>query len=218
LQPVPSLALGTYEVTPLEIAAAFTTFANLGVRAEPRAITAMVRNDGRALQVPETVLRGAASPQASYLVLDLLRDVVRYGTGAGIGDYGLRGDLAGKTGTTDEARDAWFIGFNPEFLALVWVGFDNNRPLRLGGSSLALPIWASLASGAGLDTDRRWEPPDGLVREQVDPQTGRLAGWLCPSSVKELFIAGTEPTEVCEHGRRRYESWTRRLLKWFRRD
>jgi membrane carboxypeptidase/penicillin-binding protein len=175
------LALGTYEVTPLEIAAAFTTFANLGVRAEPRAITAMVRNDGRALQVPETVLRGAASPQASYLVLDLLRDVVRYGTGAGIGDYGLRGDLAGKTGTTDEARDAWFIG-------------------------------------AGLDTDRRWEPPDGLVREQVDPQTGRLAGWLCPSSVKELFIAGTEPTEVCEHGRRRYESWTRRLLKWFRRD
>src|SRR5207344_509571 len=104
------------------------------------------------------------SPQASYLTLDLMRDVVRYGTGAGA-SAGLEGDLAGKTGTTDEGRDAWFVGFSPDFLALVWVGFDNNRPLRLGGSTLALPIWADFAAGAGLDPQARFEEPEGLVRE-----------------------------------------------------
>ncbi len=215
MEPVPSIALGTFEVSPLEIAAAFTTIANLGDRAAPRFITAISSGSGHAQAVPPPSLTRVTSPQASYLTLDLMRDVVRYGTGAGAG-AGLDGDLAGKTGTTDEGRDAWFVGFSPDFLALVWVGFDNNRPLRLGGSTLALPIWSGLATKAGIDPDRQWEEPAGMVRVTIDPTTGKLAGWSCPESTDELFIEGTEPTEECDHGSPA-ESWAHRLFHWFRR-
>jgi penicillin-binding protein 1B len=216
LEAVPSLALGTFEVTPLEIAAAFTTFANEGERASPRAIEAIVDQRGKRHPVPPTDKRHAASAQATYLTLDMMRDVLRYGTGAGLADWHLEGDLAGKTGTTDEGRDAWFLGMSPDLLALVWVGFDNNRPLRLGGSTLALPIWGDFAKGAGIDPDSRFAEPEGLVREDVDPTTGLRAGWRCPDSVSELFIEGSEP-ERCEH-ERPLASWAHRLFHWFKRD
>jgi penicillin-binding protein 1B len=217
LEPVPSLAIGTFEVTPLEIAAAFTPFATLGTRLAPRAITAIVDGRGRVTAVPSPVGSRAATPQAAWMTLDLMRDVLRYGTGAGVAAWQLGGEFAGKTGTTDDGRDAWFIGFNPDFLALVWVGFDDNRPLRLGGAALALPIWADLARGAGIDAESHWEAPEGLTRAEVDPTTGRLAGWRCPETIVETFIAGTEPTETCEHARPT-ESWARRFLNWFRRE
>jgi len=217
LEPVPSLALGTFEVAPLEIAAAFTPFANLGRRAAPRAIAAVLDAAGRTIEVPPPDLRRAATPQAAYLTVDLMRDVVRSGTAAGLLDWGIDADLAGKTGTTDDGRDAWFVGFTPDFLALVWVGFDNNRPLRLGGSALALPIWADLAAGSGLDPRLAWEEPAGFVRADIDPTTGDLAGWRCPASVEEIFIEGTEPTGTCEHDRP-FESWAKRWFRWFSRD
>jgi penicillin-binding protein 1B len=216
LEAVPSIALGTFEVTPLEIAAAFTTFANEGERVSPRAIDAIVDQRGGRHPVPATGKQHAASAQATYLTLDMMRDVLRYGTGAGLADWRLDGDLAGKTGTTDEGRDAWFLGMSPDLLALVWVGFDNNRPLRLGGSTLALPIWGDFARGAGIDADSRFPEPEGLVREDVDPTTGLRAGWRCPDSVSELFIEGSEP-ERCEHDRP-LASWAHRLFHWFKRD
>jgi len=217
LEPVPSLALGTFEVAPLEIAAAFTPFATLGRRAAPRAIAAVIDAQGRSIDVPPADLHGAASPQAAYLSVDVMRDVVRAGTAAGLGDWGIDADIAGKTGTTDDGRDAWFVGFTPDYLALVWVGFDNNRPLRLGGSALALPIWADLAAGSGLDPRRRWEEPAGFVRADIDPTTGNLSGWRCPASIEEIFIEGTEPTETCEHDRP-FESWAKRWFRWFKGD
>jgi penicillin-binding protein 1B len=217
LEPVPSIALGTFEVTPLEIAAAFTTFANDGERRAPRAIEAIVDGRGKRRDLPDPEHRVAATPQAAYLTLDLMRDVVREGTAAGIGAWGIEADLAGKTGTTDEGRDAWFLGFNPEVLALAWVGFDNNRPLRLGGSALALPIWADFAAGAGLDPQARFEEPEGLVREEVDPTTGLLAGWRCPDSVDELFIQGSAPAEACQHDRP-FTSWAKRIFHWLQRE
>ncbi|MFQ5876981.1 MAG: PBP1A family penicillin-binding protein [Acidobacteriota bacterium] len=217
LEPVPSIALGTMEVTPLEIAAAFTPIANLGTRTSPRVITHIVDERGRRRFVPGPVRAAVISPGSAYLTLDLMRDVVRYGTGAGIWSYGVKGEFAGKTGTTDEGRDAWFVGFQPDYLALVWIGFDNNRPLKLGGSTLALPIWARLAARAGLDRRRRWERPEGVVEEVIDPETGLLAGWSCPISRREIFIRESRPTEVCGH-QRRAESWARRLLNWFRRE
>ncbi|HEU4403264.1 MAG TPA: PBP1A family penicillin-binding protein [Candidatus Polarisedimenticolia bacterium] len=218
LQPVPSIALGTFEVTPLEMASAFTTIATLGTRAAPRAITAMVDDSGRPLDAPGVKRDTVVTPQAAYLTLDLMRDVVRYGTGAGLQAYGIEGEFAGKTGTTDDGRDAWFVGFSPDYLALTWVGFDNNRPLRLGGSALALPIWAEVAKRAGLDDGRRWEAPEGFVEEEIDPTTGQLAGSRCPETAREIFIAGTEPTEICEHQSAPTESWATRFLNWFRRD
>ena len=218
LRPVPSLALGTFEVTPLELASAFTGIVNLGIRAAPRAIDAL-GGAGRSMSAPGPDLHGATSPEAAYVTLDMMRDVLRYGTGARIRSYDLEGDFAGKTGTTDDGRDAWFVGFTPDYLALVWVGFDDNRPLRLGGSTLALPIWGALAERAYLDPDRYWEAPEGLVVERLDPMSGLLAGWRCRDTVREVFIEGTEPTEICPlHGDDIRESWTRRLYDWLRRD
>ncbi|MGH9749142.1 MAG: PBP1A family penicillin-binding protein, partial [Candidatus Polarisedimenticolia bacterium] len=126
LQAVPSIALGTFEVSPLEAAAAFTPIANLGVRVEPRALTSVVDDRGRMTAIPAAEAKEVVTPEAAYLTLDLMRDVVRYGTGAGIWAYGVEGEFAGKTGTTDEGRDNWFVGFSPDYLGLAWVGFDNN--------------------------------------------------------------------------------------------
>lgn len=218
LEPVPSIALGTFEVTPIEMTAAFTPIATLGWRVQPRAIVAIVDDTGKSLQVPEVRREQVITPQAAYLTLDLMRDVVRYGTGASARSFGVEGDFAGKTGTTDDGRDAWFLGFHPDFMALAWVGFDNNRPLRLGGSVLALPITAQLAAAAHLDIDHDWKAPEGIVEAEVDPTTGKLASSRCPESANEIFIAGTAPTEVCEHQGGPFESWASRLFHWFRRD
>jgi 1A family penicillin-binding protein len=217
LEPVPSIALGTFEVTPLEMAASFTVFANLGQRSSPRAIEAVLDANGESIDLPEPETKSAASRQAAYLTVDLMRDVVRSGTAAGLADWRIDGDIAGKTGTTDDGRDAWFCGFTPDFLALAWVGFDNNRPLRLGGAALALPIWADFAAEAPIDHRLAWEEPDGFTRADIDPTTGKLAAWRCPSSTEEIFIAGTEPTEPCDHDRSS-ESWARRWFRWFRGD
>src|SRR5206468_7507251 len=217
LEPVPSIALGTFEVVPLELAAAYTTFPNLGTRVSPRAIVAVVDDRGKVSEIPPPPPREASTPQSAYLALDLMRDVVRYGTGAGISAFGVEGEFAGKTGTTDDGRDAWFVGFNPDFLALSWVGFDNNRPLRLGGSTLALPIWAQIAHRAGLDDGRRWETPPDIVEAEVDTTTGQLASGRCPDTAREIFIDGTQPPE-CESHHGGFESWVTRLVNWFRRD
>jgi penicillin-binding protein 1B len=215
LQPVPSIALGTFEVLPLEIASAFTTFANLGMGSRPRAIVAVVDDNGKVTEPALQPQRQAATAQASYLTLDLMRDVVRYGTGAAIGSYGVDGEFAGKTGTTDDGRDAWFVGFTPDYLGLAWVGFDNNRPLRLGGATLALPIWAQIARRAGIDKGRRWEMPPGIVQEEIDPTTGLLAAARCPDTTTEIFIDGTVPPE-CDQHLGGFDSWATRLLNWFR--
>jgi penicillin-binding protein 1B len=217
LQAVPSIALGTFEIVPLELASAYTTIANLGTRVIPRALVAVVDDSGKVFSVPIRPSQQASTPQAAYLTLDLMRDVVRHGTGAGIWAYGIEGEFAGKTGTTDDGRDAWFVGFNPDFLGLAWVGFDNNRPLRLGGSALALPIWAQIARGAGLDGDRRWETPPGIVDLEIDPTTGQQANGRCPDTVTEIFIEGTEPPE-CESHQGGLDSWVTRLVNWFGRD
>ncbi|HEV8700523.1 MAG TPA: PBP1A family penicillin-binding protein [Candidatus Polarisedimenticolia bacterium] len=217
LQAVPSIALGTFEIVPLELASAYTTIANLGTRVLPRALVAVVDDGGKTSSVPVQPSEQSSTPQAAYLTLDLMRDVVRKGTGAGIWSYGVQGEFAGKTGTTDEGRDAWFVGFSPDFLGLAWVGFDNNRPLRLGGAVLALPIWAQIARGAGIDDDRRWKVPPGIVELEIDPTTGQQSQGRCPDSVTEIFIEGTEPPE-CETHRGGMDSWVTRLVNWFSRD
>jgi membrane carboxypeptidase/penicillin-binding protein len=217
LQAVPSIALGTFEVVPLEAAAAFTPIANLGTRVGPWAVTAVIDDGGNVTNVPPSEPKQVVSEQAAYLTLDLMRDVVLYGTGAGIWSFGPQGEFAGKTGTTDDGRDNWFVGFNPDYLALTWVGFDNNRALKLGGSVLALPIWAELTARAGIDRSRGWERPEGIIEQEIDPETGQIAGWHCPDSAREIFIAGAVPVE-CESHLTSGESWAARAFRWFRRD
>ena len=129
----------------------------------------------------------------------MMRSVINEGTGAGARAAGFTLDAAGKTGTTNDLRDAWFVGFTPELLTVVWVGFDDNQPVGLSGAQAALPIWTefmirALAGRAG-DT---FEVPDGISFVDVDADTGLLAVPACPKVFHEAFIAGTEPTQSCE--------------------
>jgi penicillin-binding protein 1B len=213
--PLPSLALGAQEVTPLDLAAAYGTLATLGLRAEPRIVARLESGEGEALVQRAPEIREALRPEVAYLLDDVLRGVLARGTAASAAALGFSGDAAGKTGTTDDTRDAWFVGFTPELLALVWVGYDDNSKTSLTGARGALPIWVDLMMGIR----HRWEgatfpEPSGIVPAEIDPETGQTAGDGCPDRVSEIFLVGTEPSLCEEHvgGLRR---WWRRL---FRRD
>jgi membrane carboxypeptidase/penicillin-binding protein len=121
------------------------------------------------------------------------------GTGAGARAAGFAIDAAGKSGTTNDLRDAWFVGFTPELLTVVWVGFDNNRPLGLTGSQAALPIWTEfMKSALAGRPERRFEPPaEGVVFVDIDRHTGKRAAPGCPDTIAESFLTGTEPVEIC---------------------
>ena len=129
----------------------------------------------------------------------MMRSVVNNGTAAAARSMGFANDAAGKTGTTNDMRDAWFIGFTPELLCVVWVGFDDNTPINLAGSRAALPIWVDFMKGAlaGVKTASFPVPAANVVFTTIDPQTGLLASPSCPSTLDEAFVAGTEPQEYC---------------------
>ncbi|HEX4823436.1 MAG TPA: PBP1A family penicillin-binding protein [Candidatus Polarisedimenticolaceae bacterium] len=199
-QPLPSLALGAQEVTPLEVATAYGTLATLGQRTSPRIIREVVARDGRTLEMHAPEIEKVVRPAAAFLVDDILRGVLTRGTAASSSALGFRGDAAGKTGTTDDTRDAWFVGFTPEVLALVWVGYDDNAKTGLTGAAGALPIWVDLM----MHIRHRWEgstfpEPPGIVRVEVDPESGGAATGSCPSRVAEVFAAGTEPPPCTLH-------------------
>jgi penicillin-binding protein 1B len=201
-RPYPSIALGVFEATPLEIATAYTIFPNLGEIKPLRAITRLSVN-GQDLPPPgEGVARRVAGRETTFLVMNMMRSVLNEGTGAAARAAGFTLDAAGKSGTTNDLRDAWFAGFTPELLTVVWVGLDDNRPVGLTGSQAALPIWTSFMlralqghANVSLDT------PDDLVFAEIDPETGYLAGPGCPRTINESFLPGTAPTEICPvHG------------------
>jgi penicillin-binding protein 1B len=115
--------------------------------------------------------------------------------------FGVEGPVAGKTGTTDGYRDAWFVGYTTEIVIGVWVGFDDERPIKLSGAQAALPIWSELAARLIRPDQPDFEMPEGMIERLVDPKTGQLATSQCPEKISEVFIAGTEPTVYCEvHG------------------
>jgi penicillin-binding protein 1B len=129
----------------------------------------------------------------------MMRSVLNEGTGAGARAAGFTLDAAGKTGTTNDLRDAWFAGFTPELLTVVWVGFDDNQPVGLTGAQAALPIWTefmtrALAGHASIP----FEVPDGVSFVDIDPDTGKLALPACPRLFREAFLAGTEPVQACD--------------------
>lgn len=198
LRPYPSLALGSFECSPMEIAAAYSVFANGGILVKPNALLGLVGPEGRRIDRTDAPLKRAADPAAVAVLDSILEGVVNRGTGASARGRGAQGVFAGKTGTTNDGRDAWFIGFSPRLLVAVWVGFDDNRGLNLSGSTAAVPIYAAFARR--LPSHYFEEPfPEvpGVVRASVDPTTGMLVTEECPTSVNELFVAGTEPVERC---------------------
>ena len=150
----------------------------------------------------------------------LLSGVVTSGTAASARALGVTGDVAGKTGTTNDARDAWFVGYSPGLLALVWVGFDDNTPLGLSGAQAALPIWADfMKQTAAAYGTPAFVVPDGISVAQIDPTNGRLATRFCPTVKPETFLSGTEPPPCTEHARvsDQVVDWWRRFRDWLRR-
>ena len=140
-----------------------------------------------------------ARPDTTFLVTNMMRSVINEGTGAGARAAGFTHDAAGKSGTTNDLRDAWFVGFTPELLTVVWVGYDDNQPLSLSGTQAALPIWTDFMKGATAGrAGTSFRPPDGIAFAEIDRDTGLLATPACPRTRTDSFLTGTEPREYCD--------------------
>ncbi|HEY5765038.1 MAG TPA: PBP1A family penicillin-binding protein [Candidatus Deferrimicrobiaceae bacterium] len=198
LSPVPSIALGSFEVTPLELANAYATLASGGVRHLPRALEAVVGADGDELPVGTSIREEEVDPRAAFLVTSALQGVMDRGTGRSARDEGILFPVAGKTGTTDGYRDSWFVGYTPELVCAVWVGHDSGRDTGLTGASGALRIWSRfLRSIAPGGTSPPFPVPAGVTIAEIDPESGFLATSACPDPVPEAFPDRLAPTEPC---------------------
>ena len=195
---VPSLALGVADTSLLELTSAYGVFASGGVRRPPELIVAVASPVGEMLYAAPPSEERILSPEVAYLMTHLLEGVMENGTARSAREAGLEGPAAGKTGTTDDTRDAWFIGYTPDVVAGVWVGLDAGGPTGLTGAQGALPIWTDFVratAGPGTATD--FAVPDGIVWREVDPASGGLATSGCPTARREPFIPGTEPRTPC---------------------
>jgi penicillin-binding protein 1B len=194
IQPFPSIALGSFEITPLEMVRAYTAFAGGGLLSPLTPITAVIGEGGAPGPEEKEETVQALTPEVAFMVTSLLQSVIDRGTGAGARARGFSLPAAGKTGTS---HDGWFAGYTPDLLCIVWVGFDDNRELKLSGSQAALPIWTEFMKKAA---DLRplgggtFEPPEGVVQVEIDPTTGLLATERCLQRLQEYYIQGTEPT------------------------
>lgn len=196
-----SIALGTSAVSLLEMTSAFGALAHEGLVMTPTAVQAVVTAEGVPTWRHTPERHQAVSPQAAYVVTSLLQGVVERGTAVKAKAMGLRGVVAGKTGTTDGYRDAWFVGYTPEVVVGTWVGFDDEEALHLTGAQAALPLWVTFMREVQPAASRDFVRPPAVVTREIDPHTGQLATSRCPQRSAEVFIDGTEPTMFCEvHG------------------
>jgi penicillin-binding protein 1B len=200
----PSVALGAFEVTPIEMAGAYTAFANEGARLQPHALVRVTSADGSVNKAykfePQQVIR----PELAYLMTNLMQGVINSGTGRGVRGRGFTLPAAGKTGTS---RDGWFAGYTKDFLAIAWVGYDDNRDLNLEGARSGLPIWTEFMLKATQlypprDPDQTsFEVPAGIEFARIDPESMELANDSCTNTFEEVFIQGTAPITYCTlHG------------------
>ena len=198
VKPYPSVALGVVELTPLEVAQAYTVFPNRGTLKKLRSIVNITSGEdvGKPkIEAGPTIAR----PATAFLVTHMMRSVLNEGTGASARGNGFTADAAGKSGTTNDLRDAWFVGFTPELLTVVWVGLDNNEPLGLSGSQAALPIWTAFMKNAVAGRGgSAFDAPEGVAFVDIDRDTGKPATPICPRLTREGFLAGTEPMGLCE--------------------
>lgn len=200
LPEVPSIALGSAEVMPIELLEAYGAFAGNGARVAPYIVRRVVDAKGKQVYRGTTAYRRVLSPQSAYLLTHLLEGVLDRGTGASSRSWGFRSVGAGKTGTTNDGRDAWFVGYTPETVALAWAGYDDSRPFGMSGARAALPVWAqAMAAYARSRPRRSFVVPQGIVFRRVCRFNGLLANEACPVTVEEAFIEGTQPKEVCAH-------------------
>ena len=200
VQPTPAIALGAYDATPLEMASAYTIFANTGVKLSPLLVTSVRDAKGEVIKDFSTDKQQVLDPRVSYIMTSMMEAVLNSGTAAGVRARGFSAPAAGKTGTS---HDGWFAGYTSNLLCIVWVGFDDYSDLRLSGADTAAPIWADFMKKAVAlpeyaDT-KPFTQPSGVVDVKLDKLTNRLATPSCPDDYMAAFLAGTEPTDTCDH-------------------
>jgi penicillin-binding protein 1B len=202
-KPYPSLALGAFEVIPLELARAYCVFAADGVQPFPLSLKEVVDENGEMLERHHANIRRLIPPEKAFIMNEMLRSVVLEGTARSLKRRGVDWPVAGKTGTSNDSRDAWFVGYTPDILALVWVGFDNGDSIDSSGSRAALPIWAELMKAIPQHVSGEWfRAPSEVARRTICADSGQLAvAGSCPRQVEEVFLQNHAPTENCPlHG------------------
>lgn len=204
VQEVPSLALGALDSNLLRLTAAYGALANGGIYIQPRLFTAAVDGSGDRVAMSDIVEERVADEDAAFVLTTILRGVLDRGTGTKARSKGFTRPAAGKTGTSDNARDAWFVGYTPTLVSGVWIGFDDNTPINITGGVAAAPIWGDFmkCSSPFLPLGD-FSPPPGVVFTNVDVRTGQIATPQCPRDqvISEAFVKGTQPSAHCaEHG------------------
>ena len=192
----PAMALGTSEATPLQVASAYTAFANLGTRTTPIAINRITTGSGVTVAAPTTQRNEVLRPDVAYVMTSFMKDVVNRGTASKVRARGLKFNLAGKTGTS---RDGWFAGFTPNLVCAVWVGFDDGSQLGLTGANSALPIWADFMQVALTEHPEwqgDWEMPTGIEQVEINPKTGEPTAPGDTEKRTEFFINNTGPNHA----------------------
>jgi penicillin-binding protein 1A len=204
---VPAIALGAADVTPIELVRAYSPFANGGFKVTPRLVKRIESRDGKVLWSSETApLERVIAPADAYELTSMLRAVVDYGTGRPVRDYGAKGMIAGKTGTTNNGTDVWFVGYTPNLVAAFWFGYDDPHAISsdASGGRLASPAWAEFYTTGWREpvSPNAWDPPPGVTEAiTIDPTTGWIANEWCPARQVAYFKPGTGPrTECMEHG------------------
>ncbi len=193
------MALGAFDATPLEVAGAYTAFPGGGTARRPYLLAGVDTADGERVVTPVRTSERIASARAAALATTVLEGVITRGTGASAGKYGVTGAVGGKTGTTNDYRDAWFVGFTPEYAIAVWVGRDQGANLGLTGGLAALPTWARFV--ASIQGSSSFAAPDGLEWVDVCSESGRVARPACPTTYRELIPAGKDESTRCDvHG------------------
>jgi len=180
------------------MASAYTIFPNGGIRAQPISIINVVTKDGDVLEKKSIRMKRKFDAAPVFLTTNIMKGVIDNGTGAGARARGYHAIAAGKTGTTSNYRDAWFVGFTPALLALSWVGYDDNESTKMSGSRAALPIWTGFMKEVAPAGNGDFAGPPGVILIKVDPETGGLPDRSCPGVRYEAFIEGTEPQRTCE--------------------
>jgi penicillin-binding protein 1B len=189
----PAMALGTSEATPLQVASAYTSFATLGTRTTPVAISRITTGEGVTIAAPTPQKNEVLRPEVAYVLTSFMKDVVNRGTAAKVRARGLKANVAGKTGTS---RDGWFVGYTPNLVCVVWVGFDDGSQLGLTGANSALPIWTDfmqVALAEHPEWQGDWQMPEGVEQIEINPSTGEPATAEDTEKRTELFLNGTGP-------------------------
>jgi penicillin-binding protein 1B len=199
MKPYPSIALGSFEVIPLELARAYCPFAADGVLPFPLALKSVLDENGNILEQRHMIIKEVMTPGKAFLMSSLLQSVVEKGTASSLRELGIAYPVAAKTGTTNDYRDAWFVGYTPDILALIWVGFDDGAPIYATGSKAALPIWADLMNALPQYVSGGWfRMPQGVVRGMICSENRQTAAKdKCPHPMEEYFLADHIPEGYC---------------------